>query len=1046
MYKNILVFIVLCACSLASHSETGKNINDWENEEVIGINKLPYHSTLILPSLREFDSRWLSLDGRWHFKWSPDPEHRPVDFYRQGSDISDWDEIDVPGHWQLQGFGKAIYTNQPYPFKMNPPKVSDVPPTHYYSFDHRNPVGSYIRDFELSHYDSDCRYILHFDGVESAMYIWINGHKVGYSQNSSSPAEFDITDYLAKGTNTIAVEVYRWCDGSYLEDQDMWRLSGIFRSVGIWQRPSVSINDYFIISELNEDMSDGTVILNLDIKNSSGKIAKNLSVEMDVTGTDKKGNPVNVTTRSNLGKLKPSEEGHYNLKCRVAAPALWSAEIPNLYDVTIRMKQNGVSVETLRYHTGFRKIEIKGEVLKINGKPVKFKGINRHEFMPRSGRTIDEASIHKDLRMMKQANINMIRTSHYPNIPLFYELCDRYGFYVMNDANHESHGLGLSNTILGDAPSWKKAHVDRAVSLVERDKNHPCVIIWSMGNEGGSGANLQAMRNAALSIDSTRIIYSDTDRSISDIYDEGYLSPSEYKKLADRISDRPVFMREYAYAMGNATGNLKEYWDVIYNDSSIVGGAIWEWTDKALIKNRNDDNTDLRGKPSMSGPGMNEFWAIGGDFGDYPNDGNMGTDGLLGGDRVPHPGYYEVKKVYQNLDFAIANTSDLCIAIKNKYDFLSIEDFDYACEWNVDGNLISRNPVKIINGMLSVPEPPDIEGEKCLNVEAMLQHPTLWADKGFVVAKEQFIFGHHNDPDLPETYYSKYKIIESATQISLVSDNGRKFTFDKENGAMIDWIDKGVELLKKPLEPYFWKPANDVQQYNGYNERLGIWKDAADLRIVEKYTITDNDSIVTVDFSMKLPSVNANYDLRYSLRANGTINVLSRYIPYGDSISQMPKFGFRVGLSDRIDDIKWYGRGEWENYPDRKTGAFIGKYSKKLCEFSPDYVMAQDNSNRTDVRWFSLSDNCGGVCFYSQQPFNFRAWPYNEDDIEHSRHKYEIPVRDYITVNIDLLIHGVGGNDGWGAKTEPEYTIDSTLPHEFSFDISPISIGAMPSD
>ncbi len=1028
--------------AVLSHCFVGADDNrpDWENENVVGINKLPYHATTVLPSLRDKDDRWLSLDGVWHFKWSPDPARRPADFYRNGFDTSDWSDIDVPGHWQLQGFDKAIYTNQPYPFVANPPKVTDEPPTHYYSYENRNPVGSYRRSFEIDRLAGDRRYILHFDGVESAMYVWINGQSVGYSQNSNSPAEFDITEFLVEGENTIAVEVYRWCDGSYLEDQDMWRLSGIFRSVGLWIRPDVRICDYFIQSKLNDAMDRGDVALMFDVINSSGKNAKGLSVEMSVSGTDRNGKAFSATVEKPLPILKKNGSGCYMIDCPVSAPALWSAGTPNLYDVTISMKKRGGVVETFKYHTGFRKIEIDGEIFKINGAPVKLKGINRHEFLPRRGRTVDASSIHNDLILMKRANINMIRTSHYPDVPLFYELCDRYGFYVMDEANHESHGLGLGNKILGDASSWEKAHVDRAVALVERDKNHPCVIMWSMGNEGGSGANMRAMRNAALSIDSTRVIYSDTDRSISDIYDEGYLSPADYKALGARIADRPVFMREYAYAMGNSTGNLKEYMDVFYSDPSIAGGAIWEWCDKSLIKNKYSDSVDYRKMPDTQSPEYDEFWAIGGDFGDFPNDANFGIDGIVGADRVPHPGYYEVKKVYQNLEFALADSSSIKISVENRYDFLSADDFDYVCEWYVDGTLVSRDSVVLMrNGILYAPEKPDAFGEKCLNVSAVLRAPTLWADKGFAVAREQFVFDDYIACRATERTYGDITVNEAGDFITLERKEAFRLSFDKSSGALADWRYMGRPVIEAPLEPYFWKPANDVQQHNGYNERFGGWRDEIKSRHVKTYNICKSDTSVCISFDIDLSAVGASYSLKYDIAGSGAINVSGVYNPYKPSVELMPKYGFRIGVPAKYDNITWYGRGEWENYPDRKTGAFIGLYKTTLDEFAPDYVMAQDNSNRTDVRWFTLTDESGrGLRFTSPTPFNFRAWPYNEDDIESVRHRYELPARNCMTVNIDRFIHGVGGNDGWGARTAPEYSVDATENYCFDISISPI--------
>lgn len=1030
----LVIYIGVFSIGLAS----AESRRDWENEGVIGINKMPYHSTLILPSLRDTDSRWMSLDGKWRFKWSPDPEHRPADFWRVGFDLSGWDEIEVPGHWQLQGYGKPVYTNQPYPFAVNPPKVTDEPPLHYYSYVHRNPVGSYIRYFDMTDVGNDCRYILHFDGVDAAMYVWINGYRVGYSQNSASPAEFDITDVLVKGRNTIAVEVYRWCDGSYLEDQDMWRLSGIFRSVGIWKRPAVNICDYFIMPMLDDAMSEGRVELAFDVVNSTRNPENELSVEMTVSGIDRNGHPVAAKAEKALGRIKGKESRSYKMQCDVGTPALWSAEQPCLYDVGIQMKRGSDVVDSLKYHAGFRKIEIDGEVFKINGKPVKLKGVNRHEFLPRSGRTVDEASIHTDLRMMKQANINMIRTSHYPNLPLFYELCDRYGFYVMNDANHESHGLGLGNKVLGDVASWRKAHVDRAVSLVERDKNHPCVIIWSMGNEGGSGSNMKAMREATLAIDTTRPVYSDTDRSISDIYDEGYLSPEDFSALGRRISDRPVFMREYAYAMGNSTGNLREYMDVFYSDSSIVGGAIWEWCDKSLIKNKYTDTVDMRKASDRLRPAADEFWAIGGDFDDFPNDANYGIDGLLGADRTPHPGYYEVKKVYQNLEFGLTDSLSMIIGVKNLYDFLSASDFDYVCEWYAEGQLVSRDSLTLEDGCLKAPAMPEAQGEKCLNVSAVLRNPTLWAEKGFAVAREQFLFGDYVVRGLEKSKGGNLDVLDGKDRIRVTLGNGTELIFDKNNGALTGWSDGVSDRMRAPFEPYFWKPANDVQQYNGYVERLGIWKDASALRRVKDYAVDATDSMAVVSFSFDLPTVKADYDLRYVVSPDGKVRVTGRYIPRSSDVPFMPKFGFRMGLPSGYEHIAWYGRGEYENYPDRKTGSFIGRYDTTLDKFSPDYVMAQDNSNRSDVRWFTLADKQGrGLCFSSATPFNFRAWPYNEDDVDMAKHGYELPERDCITVNVDRYIHGVGGNDGWGARTAPEYSIDASLSYEFEIIITP---------
>lgn len=733
--------LVLAAPAQLLFSQT---VYDWENEQVVGLNKLAYHASLLLPSECTSHSEWTSLDGSWKFHWSADPQTRPKEFYRQGFDVSGWDEITVPGTWQMQGYDIPIYTNWTHPFKKDWPKVTSEPPQNYYSFSHRNPVGSYIRTFNLKKED-DKHYFLHFDGVKSAMYVWVNGEKVGYSQNSMSPAEFDVTDYVRDGENRVAVEVYRWSDGSYLEDQDMWRFSGIFRSVGLMSRPGQYLKDYFMNPQLSEDLSKGTMILEAEIENSSDILPKGMSIEMTIRGKDTKGRIVNKKIVRKLPNLSRGIN-ETALSAQVENPLLWSAETPSLYDVDIALKKNGKIIEQFHYHTGFRKIEVDGETFKINGKAVKLKGVNRHEHHPGTGRTMDEATMRLDLRLMKQANINMVRTSHYPNTPLFYELCDQYGLYVMDEANQESHGTGLGSKFIGDDPKWEKAHVDRAVSLVERDKNHPCVIIWSIGNEGGRGRNMKAMRDAILAIDTTRLVYCDTDRGVSDIYDEGYLSPERLKELGEKISDRPVFMREYAHAMGNSLGNFKDFWDVIYADSSIVGGAIWDWVDQGIAKKIDGTPLKYDGKESCLNKGYDEFWAYGGDFGDMPNDGAFCINGLVGPDRIPHPHYYEARKVHQNLDFVLADSTACEVRVVNHYDFLTPSDFYYTYEWLSEGEVFSHGTAVLSYDRIKMPIPRTSGKETCVNVYARLKNDCIWAEKGYPVAREQFVF-NNNVPD-----------------------------------------------------------------------------------------------------------------------------------------------------------------------------------------------------------------------------------------------------------------------------------------------------------
>ena len=919
---------------------------DWENPQVVGINKRAYHATLTRPSERATHPEWLSLDGRWRFHWAKDPESRPADFYRLDYDVSGWDEITVPGTWQLQGYGKAIYTNSDYPFKKDPPRVTSEPPKHFFSYENRNPVGSYVTWFDVER-TGGRRFLLHFDGVKSAFYVWVNGRRVGYSQSSMSPAEFDITEFVHQGKNRLAVEVYRWSDGSYLEDQDMWRFSGIYRSVGIWVRPKVFIEDYKVNATLSDDLLTG--YLSVDARLSDPK-AKGYTVR------------ATVSSKTIQGQLPVT----------IIRPKLWSAETPNLYDVTIELLRKGKVLETFSCRTGFRKVEVRDDVFYMNNQPIKLKGVNRHEHHPLTGRTIDEATIRRDLQLMKQGNVNMIRTSHYPNMPLFYELCDEYGLYVMDEANQESHAFGLGNAILGNDSTWMLAHVDRAKGLVERDKNHPCVIFWSLGNEGGRGCNMRAMHDAVRAVDTTRLVYCDTDRDQSDIYDDGYLPLERLRELGKQITDRPVFMREYAHAMGNSLGNLQEYWDIIYADPSLLGGAIWDWVDQGIAVD------------SHSAPEGATVFLYGGDFGDQPNDGPFCINGIIGADRVPHPHYYEMQRVYQNILFELEDSAGVTVRLTNHYGFTPLSAFDYTYAWLVDGLVVREGPITLDADRLTIPPLTDkADGECCLNVYARLKEPTIWADRGFIVAREQFVMGG----------------------TAVEPPSGKPTGTLREMGT---WEGTLSSILLSDIEINTWKPTNDNQRRNGYVKRLGYWR-------------TQHEGCT----------------LQTSWTPEGRLHVVLDYQPPRTSMPLMPKFGVRLRLRPQYNKVTWYGRGPFENYPDRKSAALIGRYESMVADLQPNYVVPQDNGNRCDLRWLMLTDADGrGLRISSAQPFCFRAWNYDEADLDtEPRHQSDVPHRDYVNLNIDLNIHGVGGNDAWGARTIDKYTIDGNQPRHFEFDI-----------
>ena len=684
--------------------------NDWENPAVLGINKLPYHATLQLPSKEKECKEIVSLDGQWQFRWSRNPEERIVDFYREDYDVSQWGKITVPGNWQTQGYGTPIYININYPFVKDRPRVTSEPPKDWTAYENRNPVGQYVTFVDVTKEMLSKNLILHFGGVHSAMYLWINGQKVGYSQNSMSPAEFDVTKYLRKGKNKLAVEVYRWSDGSYLEDQDMWRLSGIFRSVQLWVRPLVHISDYHVTAVPNKDYSQAEVKAVVSICNTSKKKATIRPVMfIDEIAADMA--EVQINAGDTINHIF-----HYTLK----KPLLWSSEKPNLYPFSVELEDDkGNTIEHFDYHFGVKKVEVIGEVFKINGKNVKLRGVNRHDHHPKTGRYVDDATYEEDIRLMKQANINFLRTSHYPDREYLYELCDRWGIYVMDEANHETHGYGYANKVMGEDLTFQRAHVDRAESLVKRDFNHPCVILWSLGNEGGVGPNIEAMYNKVRELDTTRPPFYDSDRRYSAIWDDSYLYPDDLRKNAQTVTDKPFMMREYAHAMGNSCGNLQEYWDVIYADSSICGAAIWDWVDQGLLTH-------------------NSSFLYGGDFGDKPNDGPFCINGLIAPDRKPHPHYYEVQYVYQPIQFV---QKDSTIHIINWDFFTSIDEYEYYCEVYHNGELVTGELARVKNRQFEIPYPyfPYDDPELILNVYARLKEATPWAPEGFVVAREQFI-------------------------------------------------------------------------------------------------------------------------------------------------------------------------------------------------------------------------------------------------------------------------------------------------------------------
>ncbi|NQY62800.1 MAG: DUF4981 domain-containing protein [Alteromonadaceae bacterium] len=1067
---SLLITVILIITALPCWSlDKGTVVPDWENPNIISLNKVMGHA-FIRPYANEksaqdksMSSRIQSLNGKWKFNWVGHPDSRPTSFYQTKYDVSQWAEIDVPGNWQTQGYGRPIYTNHPYPFAKDQPRVMTEPPKEYTNFYDRNPVGSYKRKFLVDKGLKNKQTFIEFQGVKSAFYLWVNGKKVGYSQGSMTPAEFDITEYLIKGENDLAVEVYRWSDGSYLEGQDMWRFSGIFRDVNLIARPQVYLQDFLIATDLKNNYQDA--VLNLDFE--LGSALSNINFEkyqlqMSLFAPDgellaKKKAKVSHSNDKQIGKMLIELED----------VGLWSAESPTLYSMILSIveDESGKALEFIPWAFGFKESKVEDNQFWVNGKSIKIKGVNRHEHHPRMGRTIDLKTMELDIKLMKQGNFNLVRTSHYPNDHRWYQLANQYGLYVLDDANQESHGYGTKNKILGDNPDWTIAHVDRATSMVHTNKNYSSIVIWSLGNEGGAGRNFIAMREAVLAIDTSRPILSDTDRDASDFIERSYRtvkgsnSVDEFLKVSDK-TQKPFIQREYAHAMGNSLGNFQEHWDKIYAHDNYVGGAIWDWVDQGLARVKNTAMVSYGKDPTkLSLNPKREVWSYGGDFGDSPTDAEFLLNGIVSSDRKPFPSYYEAKKVHQNVWFE--QTSDpLTIKVSNRFDFTNLNVYDYV--WQVK----SQDQSKVIakgnltfslapgeSTLIKVPFTDNVNNsanELLLELSAHTKQSTVWAKKGFTIAVEQFVLAPYQYPTSVASTGKKVKVKQTDDYIAITTNSGT-LSIDNITGELTSYQVAGQELLVEPLAPYFWKPVNNNQGRNKFIERMAPWLNAAAYRQVSSVNVKQiSRSLVEVNVVARLVANHALYQLTYLINGDAEVQVTGSYTPDEKRTQYkfMPKFGMRLALDKSLSNINWYGRGPFENYPDRKTAAKVGHYLKTLKSFQVPYISATDSTNRSDVRNASFANGKIKLNIQGIQPFNFRAWPYNESDLYSTsqskvkndvtdrirrKHTYELPNRGYINVNLDLKIHGVGGDNSWGGKTMKKYFVRADIPHRFSF-------------
>lgn len=1037
----------------------GADRPEWDNPAVLQSGAEKPHATMMVYPTAElagtFDrakSPWmLSLNGQWRFRGSLRPADRPLDFHRADYDDSAWRAIPVPSVWQLHGFDVPIYTNIIYPWPQDPAAPPKVP----YDW---NPVGSYRTRFSVPAGWKGRQVYLHFEGVDSAFYVWVNGRKAGYSEDSRTPAEFNITPHLKEGENLLAVEVYRFGDGAFLEDQDMWRMSGIYRDVFLWSTAGQHVRDFEIRTELDGDYRDAELVVEAAVANLAGEAAK---VSLTMALTDAAGT---VVGKPETGSVEAGARAEHPLRLsmRVSNPRKWSAETPYLYRLLLTLTDaSGAVLEVIPARVGFRKVEVRDARLLVNGRPVLIKGVNRHEHSAETAKYLSPELMLRDVRLMKQFNVNAVRTSHYPNAPAWYDLCDRYGLYVMDEANIEVHHYGndRGNRLTND-PEWKAAYLDRVQRMVERDKNHPSVIIWSMGNESGDGPNAEAAYRWARQRDPSRPFHyegsTSNGGSNSDINSFMYPSPERTRQLAAKRPEMPLILCEYTHAMGNSNGGLKEYWDLFYSGTNAQGAYVWDWVDQTIrvpVPGEYRKNTT---RPT--------FLAYGGWWEDKTgirNDNNFNANGLVAADRTPHPGLWAIKYAYRYLHASAVDLAAGRIRVKNWFDFLNVRDIA-AGLWEVKagGTTVASGRLPELDlkpgeeKEYAIPLPkiqPQPGVEYWLNLSFVLKAAAPYAAQGHEIAWEQFLLPVaaaapvFNTANLPAL-----EVKDSPGEVTFA---GRAFSmrFDKQAGVITSYRYKGVNLLERGPRPDFWRAAtdNDRGAFKDLQSRgrvaaendISVWRNAGpEWRIqgVEVERLGNESARITV--RAELPEVEAGYSTTYTVYSSGDVIVECSYRPGAKKLAMMPRFGAELVLAPGLENIAWYGRGPVETYIDRQFER-VGVYRSTVDKEWVEYSRPQENGNKTDVRWVALTNAQGvGVLAVGAPVLSVSARHYSKDEMEKAGYSFQMERHPQIYLNLDWKQMGVGGIDSWSANAYPmaPYRIPSGQEYSYKYRLTPV--------
>nr|WP_295872471.1 glycoside hydrolase family 2 TIM barrel-domain containing protein [uncultured Chitinophaga sp.] len=1049
--KKRLLTLALTAAATAGWAQ--QLPSELQTPEVVSVNRLPMRASAFAFENKALAGRqdkaqsgnFLSLNGTWKFNWVQDPRQRPADFYKPDFNDSGWDNFKVPANWEVNGYGLPIYVNHPYEFTGRTKMGAALKPPYDIPEDN-NPVGSYRKKFDLPKDWDGKQVFIHLGAVKSAFFIWVNGEKVGYSEDSKLAAEFDITRFVKPGQNVVALQVYRWSDGSYLECQDMWRISGIEREVYLYATPKLDMRDFKIAASLDKSYTNGLLDINLEVSNyridkrTNHSKPDTFAVTMELV--DATGKTVLKEENSGLQPVLGNYKTHVQFHREVPNVQSWSAETPYLYTLYLTLKNKaGDVLEVVPQRIGFRTIELKDRNFLVNGKRVFLKGVNRHEHNATQGHTLTREDMRKDMEMMKQLNVNAVRHSHYPPDPYWMELCDEYGLYVIDEANIESHGryYDLAYTLANDK-QWRAPHLERILRMYERDKNHPSVITWSLGNEAGNGTNFYEAYDWLKAHDTRPVQYERAEHDYNtDIIVPQYPDPDWLVKYSSHNPDRPMIMSEYAHIMGNSLGNFQEYWTAIENHPFLQGGFIWEWIDQGIDTVKNGKRILAYGGDfPLSGPVNEPF-----------SDNNFCVKGVVTAHRGLTPMAIEVKKVYQHIKSSYSGSN--AVTVQNGYFFRDLANYQLNWELLEDGKVIEKGTVKDLSvapqqkTIIHLPLKSAVRAGKeyFLNVRYVLKQPEPFLPAGFEIASEQFAWGK-GEAVAPAVIKPGQLTLQQDAGHAVIKGSGFAVSFNLKEGTLEKYELKGEELLKGSLQPAFWRAPTDNDIGANFNHSLRKWRNAyADGKLLEA-TVNKTANGYEVVLKKEIVDGDAIATQTIAVHGDGSLKIISGFTAVKGKHPLLLRVGNDLQLQQQFNQIDFYGRGPWENYWDRKTASFVGIYHQTVDQQYFPYARPQESGNKSDVRWVTMTNKKGkGLRFeYSDSLLNFSALPYSLNDLDPEAdkkqyHSGELVARPEIYMHIDLQQSGLQGIDSWGAWPLEQYRIPFRN-QEYSFWIKPV--------